>query len=215
VNHHSVNGFDVLAIIGGVTGPVASLAAVLSVTRDRPRLRLDVGFSTSIAHPPRMWIDLYNDGRQPLTIREAGLYGSRFPVGIRSQEHGEVRGTAFYTFKVLSDALLLDAGHYKRVEAGIPDATQSGYHVDHPLRVYAIDARGRWIWGQAAPVVRIMIGHGPRPSFINAAQWDATTTPLEPARVAPRWKLWVRRELRRGDEGRPSYDDLVKITRGG
>ena len=208
-----MNAYDVLALIGGITGPAASAAGIWSVVRDRPHLRFDVGFRTSISHEPRMWLDLYNDGRQPLTVREAGLYGSRFPVAIKSQGHGPLRGTAFYTFKLLSTPLLIDPGHHKRFEAGVPDSVAFGYHVDFPLRAYAVDARGRWIWGQAAPLVRMMLGDGPRPESIDAAQWDKPQRPLVAARVAPRWKMWVRPELRRGNEGRPSYDELVKATK--
>ena len=204
-----MNAYEVLAVVGGITGPAASVAEIWSISRDRPHLRFDIGFTTSIAREPRMWLDLYNDGRQPLTVREAGLYGSRFPVEINSKERGPVQATAFYTFKLVTAP---DSGHQKRFEGGVPDAVTCGYHVDFPLRAYAIDARGRWIWGKAAPLVRMMLGNGPRPASIDAAQWDKPHTALAAARVAPRWKVWVRPELRRGDDGRPSYDALVMAT---
>ena len=207
-----MSAFEIFALIGAITGSAAAIAQISSVWRDRPRIKLDFGVTTSTIEPPSVWLSARNDGRQPMTVREAGFYGSEMPVEIDSQDHGKLHGTAAYTFKLLSTPVLLDAGHYQEFRSGPPDAVNFGYHVDFPLRAYAIDARGRRVWGGAAPVTRMIVGSGDCPPNFPAYQWNKTNKPLQPARIAPRWKLWVRRELRRGDPGRPSGDDLTKAT---
>lgn len=207
-----MTAFEVLALIGAITGSSAASAQVWAVWRDRASLKLDFGVTTSAAEPPQVWLGVRNDGRQPVTVREAGFYGSEMPVEIDSQDLGKLHGTATYTFKLLSTPVLLDPGHYEEFRSGPPDAVNYGYHVDFPLRAYAVDARGKRAWGGAAPITRMIVGNGDCPPSFPAYQWNETEKPLEPARVAPGWKLWVRRELRRGDPGRPSGDDLIKAT---
>jgi hypothetical protein len=60
--------------------------------------------------------------------------------------------------------------------------------------------RGRYVWGDAAPVVRMMVGDDPPMGDEDPDDFKALCYPprpnLLPARVEPRWKLWKRRELR-------------------
>lgn len=205
--------FDVLAVVGAVTGSVAASAEVFSVWRDRPRLVVNFGTTTSVDGPPRLWLTVLNDGRQPITMREAGFYGSEMPIEINSQDHGLMTGTATYSFPMIREPVLLDPGRMHKELATVLDSVEYGYHVDFPLRTYATDARGRQIWGDAAPIVRMLVGSGPCPEGFPAHQWEPMTEPLPPACVAPKWKLWVRRELRQGNPGRPSAVELQALTR--
>jgi hypothetical protein len=207
-----VDEFEALALIGALTGPPAAVAQIVSVVRDRPRVRVSFGTVDELGKPPRVWVSVLNHGRQPVTVREAGFYGSEMPIEVLSQEHGPMTGTGRYELRVISEPILLDPGRLHRVESTVPDAVEFGYHVDFPLRVYADDARGQRIWGKAAPVTRMLVGGGPCPQDFPPYLWDPTSEPLEPARVEPRWKLWTRRELRRGKAGRPSSDELIEAT---
>jgi hypothetical protein len=203
---------DALAIIGGVTGPTAAAAQVYAVRRDRPQLTVNFGCDRREHQPPVVWLTVLNHGRQPTTIREAGFYGSNMPMEIESQDRGKLKGTAVYNFKLVREPIFLDPGVLHQASSRVPDAPEFGYHVDFPLRAYVIDAMGNRTWGEAAPIVRIAVGHGPCPPNFPPHLWNEPTEPLRPARVEASWKLWLKRELRQGDPGRPSADDLKKLT---
>jgi hypothetical protein len=98
-----------------------------------------------------------------MTVRQAGLYGSEYPIRIESQDHGTLRGTGSYVLNVLDEPVLLDPGHNRRFDRGLPDSVEHGYHVDFPLRAFARPAKGRTVGGRAEPIVRMMVGGGPCP----------------------------------------------------
>jgi hypothetical protein len=200
--------FDILAVIGAVTGSAAALAQIASFWRDRPRLHVEFGTVDELGKPPRLWLSVLNHGRQPITVREAGFYGSEMPVEVISQEHGPMTGTAAYEYKVIREPVLLDPGQYHEEQTGVPDAVEVGYHVDFPFRAYAKPARGRRVWGQAAPITRMLVGEGDCPEGFPEHLWNPPSEPLTPARVEPRWKLWKRR----GQPGRHSGDELIAAT---
>jgi hypothetical protein len=200
--------FHALAVLGGITGPVAASAEVYAIRRDRPRLLVNFGTTSELGKPPSVWFTVLNDGRQPVTVREAGFYGSEMPIELQTKEFGRGTATATYEFKMVRKPVLLDPGQMHEERALVPDSFDFGYHVDFPLRTYAVDARGRKVWGEAAPVVRMVVGGGACPDGFPLHLWEPLHEELKPARVAPWWKLWVRRELRRGDPGRPSADEL-------
>jgi hypothetical protein len=56
--------------------------------------------------------------------------------------------------------LFLDAGQTRRI-ALLPDIASWGIHADFPMRVYATDIRHRRVWGNAAPVIRMLLGDEP------------------------------------------------------
>jgi hypothetical protein len=203
-----VDLFDALAIFGAI----GACAQVVSVWRDRPRLVVDFGTTDSVDGPPSVWLTVLNDGRQPVTVREAGFYGSEFPIEVETQAFGHGSATATYEFKMIKEPVLLDPGRLHKETALVPDSFDYGYHVDYPLRAFAVDARGRRVWGPAAPVVRMVVGEGPCPERFPAHLWEPASEPLQPARVEPRWKLWKRRELRSGAPGRPSGAELQALT---
>jgi hypothetical protein len=204
-----MNVYEALAVLGGITGPIAAGAEIYAVRRDRSQLVVNFGTTSSLSEPPSVWFSVLNDGRQPVTVREAGFYGSEMPVELQTQEFGKGTGTATYQFKMVREPILLDPGQLHQTRALVPDSFDFGYHVDFPLRAYAVDARGRRVWGEAAPIVRMVSGGGDCPSGFPVHLWESLDEELRPARVVPQWKLWVRRELRRGDPGRPSADELV------
>ncbi len=187
---------------------MAATAEVYAIRRDRPRLIVNFGTTSSASGPHGVWLTVLNDGRQPVTVRDAGFYGSEMPVEIQSQELGPLTGTATYEFKMIKEPVLLDPGRVHKVQAIVPDSFDFGYHVDFPLRAYAVDARGRKVWGEAGPVVRMVVGGGSCPNGFPPNLWDPLDRPLNPARVESRWKIWARSELRRGDKGRPAADEL-------
>ena len=72
-------------------------------------------------------------------------------------------------------------------------------HVDQPLRLYAVDMRNRRVWGAAFPVHRLMVAANPNPRQFPQMEprlFEPLATPLLPQKAEPRWKLWVRRDLR-------------------
>jgi hypothetical protein len=207
-----MDAIDALAVIGGVTGPIAAGTEVFAIWRDRPHLVVNFGTTSELGKPPSVWFTVLNDGRQPVTVREAGFYGSEMPVEVQTKEFGKGTATATYEFKMVRKPVLLDPGQMHEERALVPDTFDFGYHVDYPLRTFATDARGRKVWGEAAPVVRMVVGGGSCPDGFPEHLWNPLGDTLKPARVASRWKLWVRRELRRGDLGRPSVDELIAMA---
>src|SRR4051794_38521776 len=114
-----MSAFEVLALIGALTGPPAALAQTISVWRDRPLLRVGFGVNTQLGGPPSVWVEIRNDGRQPITVKEAGFYGSEMPVEIHSQDFGKGKTTASYKYPVIREPVLLTPGVYKRAIAPI------------------------------------------------------------------------------------------------
>jgi hypothetical protein len=169
-----VDFFDALAVFGAI----GACAEVYSIWRDRPRLVVNFGTTTSTKEPPSVWITVLNDGRQPITVRSAGFYGSEFPIEVETQEFGHGTGTATYEFPMIREPVLLDPGRLHNETALIPNSFGYGYHVDYPLRAYAVDARGRRVWGDAEPVVRMIVGGGPCPERFPAHLWEPTRKPL-------------------------------------
>ncbi len=82
----------------------------------------------------------------------------------------------------------------------VPNIDSFGIHADYPFRAYAVDLRGRRIWGEAAPVVRMLFGPEPPLAPSDPADLRVLFEPprldLRPAKVEAGWKLWKRRELR-------------------
>jgi hypothetical protein len=107
------------------------------------------------------------------------------PVEIQSQEHGPLTGTATYQFKMIKEPILLDPGRMHKEQAIVPDSFDFGYHVDFPLRAYAVDARGRKVWGEAGPVVRMVVGGGSCPNGFSANLWDPLTVVSIPPALSP------------------------------
>jgi hypothetical protein len=74
------------------------------------------------------------------------------------------------------------------------------------MRAYAVDLRGRRIWGAAAPVIRMLFGDEPPLRPEDPADLRSLFEPprrdLKPWAVEKRWKVWKRRELRRPGTGK-------------
>jgi hypothetical protein len=95
--------------------------------------------------------------------------------------------------------VFLEAGKMQRFEM-MPDIDTYGVHVDFPLRAFAVDIKGRRIWGDALPIMRMLFGDNPPLAPEDPSDFRALFEPprpdLLPAQVEPCWKLWKRRELR-------------------
>jgi hypothetical protein len=88
-----------------------------------------------------------------------------------------------------------------------PDTLNWNLHADFPLRAYAVDIRGRRVWGEAVPLLRRLVGDDPRlldvvPENLKWA-FQPPEEPQLPAQVEPGWKLWKRKELRRPEAWKP------------
>lgn len=190
-----------LAIIGAATG-LGSLAVQSVVAyRDRSHLRLHVDVTTLYGKPPRIVIDVFNDSPRATTIREVGLYAR--PIGIEIGRAGETHGRpmlAEVDYPFSERPFFIEANETHQF-AGFPDIFSEGIHADQPLRVYAIDARNRRLWGSAATYVRFALGNTPPIEEGDEEAIKRSVTPdgetREPWPVEPGWKLWKRRELRR------------------
>jgi hypothetical protein len=209
--------FDVLAIVGALTGSIGAATQVYVAWRDREDLRLGFGFThdedrlLSSAH-----LDVLNAGRQPVALLDLGLWGGEFPITIQ-RPTGEEYGTmAAWKLKVVDQPLVLQQGEHRRIELPgerlVGAVINDGFHMDYPFRPFAATPKG-WVWGEAGPFVRMIFPPlDERPPEIPAALWEPCDPPLRPARVEPRWKLWARRELRAGSRSRPNYRELQMRT---
>jgi hypothetical protein len=190
----------VVAVVGAATGLASLVIQLVGARHERSRLRLEVTDHTIIGRKPRIEIDVFNDSPRATTVRQVGLYAHPVRISHRSGQNGRVSdGIAEIDFPFNDQPFFMEAGEVRRF-AGAPDFLSHGIHADAPLRVYAVDARNRRVWGAAAPFVRHMLGSDPpidaedertkrliRPDGIERSPWP----------VESRWKLWKRRELRR------------------
>jgi hypothetical protein len=173
--------------------------------RDRPRLLLNARVSTSVSARPQATIEIRNAGYRPTTVREVGFYAkeTRFQTRRDGQDH--LHGIAQITFKA-AEGVFLEAGEAKSFPNN-PDIFQWDLHADFPLRLYAVNITGRRVWGNALPVVRMLVGDDPPladgdPDSMKRAFASHDET-IYPAQVEPAWKLWKRRELRNPKAWRP------------
>jgi hypothetical protein len=188
-----------IALLGAVVGSLVT--AGISAYRERSRLKLGIGFQTAMGQKPAAWIEVQNAGGRATTVREIGFYGKRVRFETGSGLRGE--GEAKFPF---AERVFLEPGETKRFE-GAPNIDTFGLHADLPLRAYAVDERRRYVWGDAAPVVRWMVGPNPPLTDEDPDELKALFRPLDeplhPAQVEPRWKVWKRRELRNSKAYKP------------
>jgi hypothetical protein len=185
---------SMLAVIGTATGSASLTLQTTLATRDRARVGLGMGFTHKVESKPEAWIDVHNRGRRPTTLREVGFY-----AGLQAFATQQLSGTGPFKTPLTSDPVFLDAGRSIRLH-GSPDAIDAGFPADFPLRAYAMDQHGRYLWGDAAGVSRWLVGDDP--PFVDEDEafrrlFVDRRGELMPAQVEPAWKLWKRRELRR------------------
>jgi hypothetical protein len=188
-----------LALLGAVTGTASTAAQIYSTARDRPRIEVTFGWTTRLNGRPTVYIDATNVGHRATTVRQVGFFAR--PREIEIIRQGETvpwaKASADVTFA--DGPMFLEAGESKRIEL-VPNIDVWGIHADFPMRVFAVDMRGRRIWGDAARVIRHLVGERPPFGADDPADFQALFEPaqpeLRPWPVEPRWKLWKRRELR-------------------
>jgi hypothetical protein len=78
-----------LALVGTVTGVATAAVEIARTVRDRARVQILMTSHSSITEP-RAWvsIEILNTGRQPLTIREVGIYPGRSAFGTKGRRMG-------------------------------------------------------------------------------------------------------------------------------
>jgi hypothetical protein len=204
----------VIAVVGALTGCASAGVAVVGAWKDRPRLKVTLHTQTSMQLPPHVMVRVLNDSPRATTVREVGLFEGERDLEITSQS-GELVGTTRgeMTFKLApEDPVFLEAGklgEWVRPLASFPRT----FHSYKPLRAYAMDARGRRVWGGAGPVIRMMVGDNPPIESDDPPElMEMFAVPQKrylPAKVEPRWKLWVRKELRKPEAYRRWPGDEV------
>lgn len=154
---------------------------------------------------PSATVTVANIGHRPTTLHKVGFHSHTARMQVFDTEEdanaGRVRSeTSGDLGCVIADSVFLEPGEVREF-----DATSAvlglGVWADKPLRLYAIDIRGRRVWGDAAPVFRLMFREHPRPDLLpdDLREHLKATPPAEhllPATVVPRWHVWRRRELR-------------------
>lgn len=186
-----------LAVIGALTGGLSAAAGVIGAYRDRARLHLDLHWTESIDQGPTFKVSLVNDAPRATTIREVGFYGRDVEATVQrpGEPDFDLSTTVTTKYPLTRDPIFLDPGELVELERE-PDDVHWNLPPDQPLRLYVRDARGKYVWGRAAPLVRLFMDAGWEPPEEYAGHVGPPTERLVPAKVEPRWKLWVRRELR-------------------
>ena len=202
-----LDGTFILALIGTVTGVSSLILEAGKAVANRSRLRLNFGVDTAVGKAPHAWIEVFNDAPRGTTVREVGFFAHPLNVEVVGWA-----GAAPNSFTFSKEPFFLEAGAHKRFE-GTPDIFNTQTHADFPLRAYARDVRSRAIWGDAAPVARMVLGPDPPIAPDDPEEMKVLLAPaksrLLPARVEPRWKVWKRRELRKPS----AYRELDRLKR--
>jgi hypothetical protein len=195
-----------LALLGATTGTMSTATAIYAAGRDRPRVRLDGSARASIDKPPQLTFSVMNVGYRATTLRSVGFYAHKTHMKVYADEEAADADDWKYETEgevhcVVAESIFLEPGEAKHFDATVP-VLRMGVWTDEPLRAYAIDIRGRRLWGPAAPVVRILFGPDPPLDKLPDELRTILTTDTPeafrlPAQVQPQWKLWKGRELRR------------------
>jgi hypothetical protein len=200
----------VLAIIGAATGTASSAAQVLDTTRDRARLNLGASTHSSIHGPPTVTVTVSNIGTRPTTVRDLGLFYSVLEFEAQPASGGDVHKGKGEVGCSIAKGVFLEPGQSKDFDA-TPQVLGMNLHADQPLRLYARDMRGRRIWSQAVPILRLMVG--PQTTTDIEAlpaeerwRFEPPSDPLLPGRAEPGWKLWKKRDLRQPKVWRPPWE---------
>ena len=180
-----------LAVIGAITGSLSAAAAVWKAWQDRPRLDVSVDLTSSMDEPVVLAVHVLNDSPRATTVRKVGFYFGPLELTVERTGHAMSGDLAY---DLLKHPVFLEAGEFRTILA-TPDDVGHGCHVDYPLRVYAVDARGRRVWGPAAPIRRMALNAGWK-AQAEISEELLSPADMEPARVEPVWKFWKRAELR-------------------
>jgi hypothetical protein len=189
----------VLALIGTVTGATTAGVEIVRTIRDRARVKLLLTSHSSIESPnPWLSIDVINTGRQPLTIREVGLYPGSVRIRHKSQEDGAERdGECEVLLSFTSEPFVLEAGSLATFHGHLDEFFNVGLHADRPARPFAIDLRRHWHWGDSEPVMRSLIEQGYRvPAETPDHLLDTTA---EPQAQPPKPRKGLRGSRRKGE----------------
>lgn len=180
-----------LAIWGAALSTILALFESIRFYLDRPRLQVLPQLNVSVAGAVMRAV-VTNRGRRPTTVTEAGfrvLVEHTATVLRTGQQFGIDRW-----IKLEGTPKVLDAGEmatfeYDFIRNGFPPLV----HADFPLRVYTRDLNRRFVWGPAAPIIRLVTNsnltfpHPPDPLMVDPPLPGA---PLKPVPAYARWKVW-------------------------
>lgn len=180
-----------LAIWGAVLSTVLAIFQSVRFFLDRPRLKVLPELTISVRG---VWMRavVVNAGRRPTTVTEAGF--EVLADGTATLEDGQTFGFRRW-LKLDGPPKVLAPGEMVKFEYDfVRDGFPNLVHADFPLRVYARDLRGRYVWGPAAPMIRMIVRdkglrfpHPPDPLMVDPPLPGA---PLKPRPVYARWKVW-------------------------
>lgn len=151
-----------LALVGTITGVATASVEVARTVLDRARVQIHMTSHTSVTEP-NAWVsvEVLNTGRQPLTIREVGIYPGTVRVRHKRQEDGVERdGRSDVLLILASEPFVLEAGTLATFQGHLDEFFNVGLHADRPVRPFAIDLARRWHWGDVEPLMRNLINHG-------------------------------------------------------
>jgi hypothetical protein len=151
-----------LALVGTITGVATAAVEIARTARDRARVQILMTSHSSITQP-KAWVsvEVLNTGRQPLTIREVGIYPGTVRVRHKRQEDGVERdGRSDVLLILATEPFVLEAGTLATFQGHLDEFFNVGLHADRLLRPFAVDLARRWHWGDVEPLMRSFINHG-------------------------------------------------------
>lgn len=185
----------VLAIIGALTGCIALTLNLLRFARERPQLVISFHVEAHMGSLPEVGLDVANRGGESTTIVKAALQAD-------AETELSKDGIVFAAGKIEHDlsggalATVAPGGvaRFRRSVAEWPGMI----HLDTPVRPYVVDSHGRTTWGEALPMMRLLVHTGWRPQgTVDPRLLESSGNPVTPSPVEPRWKLWKPRSLRK------------------
>jgi hypothetical protein len=174
-----------LAAVGAATGIASAGTQIFSTVIDRPRLQTNFGMTTRVNGAATIYVEVTNIGRRATTVRQFGFYGGHKRMEFLRKDSSEPYATGTGEVAFTDGPVFLDAGQSRRIEM-VPNIEEFGIHADYPFRAYAVDLRGRRIWGEAAPVVRMLFGTDPPLVETDPADFRDLFEPPRPESCAPR-----------------------------
>jgi len=145
----------VVAVVGGVTGAVLGLTAFM---RDRSRLMFHTSQRMGPSREKEITLWVANAGRQPVGLIEIGVFGGETARRrhLRRRYRGGYRRAPITDSAIAlgpdDEPLVLKPGDMRRFAISWSSA-EIAAGPSHPVFVYALDFRGRWIF-DSTPIVQ-------------------------------------------------------------
>jgi hypothetical protein len=177
---------EILLLVAAIAAAIG--IAVFQFIIDRPKLKIELNYEVSLG-PSSVFVRVTNLGRRGTTLREAGLAAGcdlefenlSIPApNFKSRPRLRLGGASH------SD---LEAGRTRLFTLILTEWPAPWIHADLPLRAYAMDSRGRLLYGPCAPVMRRLLNRGWKPP-VGTSAGVLTPQMFEMEPVYPAWKVW-------------------------